>query len=249
MAGSCSSAPAPCRASEVVTRGASLEVARAGGTYGADQQSPLLRRHRRGRRRAAARAGRRARRQRPAPPARRARRHHRGAAGPRPPGHGPRHAARPGPAGADPGRSAFRCASSLPARTSVVPRLAELRALAQDPRAELLVAGRGSARTLAWLERRTACRIRFLAEERGLRTAPPGQRPARTTLGRLLDLRGPDALAAIVAELADGAVLDSRVLLADRFGRDEGGWPSPEDRFASRPPAARTRSPTRGCGR
>lgn len=115
----------------------------------------------------------------------------------------------------------------------VVPRLAELRALAQDPRAELLVAGRGSARTLAWLERRTACRIRFLAEERGLRTAPPGQRPARTTLGRLLDLRGPGSLAAIVAELADGAVLDSRVLLADHFGRDEGGWPSPEDRYAS----------------
>lgn len=118
-------------------------------------------------------------------------------------------------------------------QTLVVPRLVELRAIAGDPRAELLVAGRASSRTLAWLERRTACRIRFLAEERGLRTAPSGQRPARTTLGRLLEARGPDALAAIVAELADGAVLDSRVLLADRCGRDEGGWPRPEDRYAS----------------
>ena len=114
-----------------------------------------------------------------------------------------------------------------------IPRLDELGALAVDPAAELLVAGRSSARTLVWLERRPACRIRFLAEERGLRTAPPGQRPARTTLGRLLDARGPASLAALVAELADGAVLDSRVLLADHFGRGEGGWPSPEDRYAS----------------
>ncbi|MET1232406.1 MAG: hypothetical protein ABWY52_06115 [Candidatus Limnocylindrales bacterium] len=115
----------------------------------------------------------------------------------------------------------------------VVPRLGELRALAADPGAELLVFGRAPSRSLAWLERRTACRIRFLSEERGLRTAPAAQRPARATLGRLIDVRGPEALAAIVAELADGAVLDSRVLLADRFGRDQDGWPRPEDRYAS----------------
>jgi CTP:molybdopterin cytidylyltransferase MocA len=114
-----------------------------------------------------------------------------------------------------------------------VPRLVELRALAANPRAELLVFGRSSAHSLAWLERRTACRIRFLAEERGLRTAPLEQRPARATLGRLLAVRGPAALASIVAELADGAILDSRVLLADRIGRDEGAWPCPEDRYAS----------------
>ncbi|MFI5291910.1 MAG: hypothetical protein ACHQ02_03500 [Candidatus Limnocylindrales bacterium] len=114
-----------------------------------------------------------------------------------------------------------------------VPRLAELRAVAADSGAELLVFGRSSARSLAWLERGTACRVRFLAEERGLRTAPIGQRASRSTLGRLLELRGPDALATIVAELADGAILDTRVLMADRFGRDEAGWPSPEDRFSS----------------
>lgn len=115
----------------------------------------------------------------------------------------------------------------------VVPRLAELRALAADPQRELLVFGRSSAATLAWLERHVACRVRFLAEERGLRTAIPGQRPPRATLGRLLDERGPSALAGIVAELADGAVLDSRVLMADRLGADERAWPPPEDRFAS----------------
>ena len=114
-----------------------------------------------------------------------------------------------------------------------VPRLAEIRAVAADRLAELLVFGRMSSRQLAWLERHTACRIRFLSEERGLRTAPPGQRPTRSTLGRLLAERGPGALATIVAELADGAVLDSRVLMADHFGRDERGWPRSEDRYAS----------------
>ena len=39
------------------------------------------------------------------------------------------------------------------------------------PGAELLVAGRTSAATLAWLERRTASRTRALVEERGLRTS------------------------------------------------------------------------------
>src|SRR3990170_3463180 len=118
-------------------------------------------------------------------------------------------------------------------RGLAVPRLEELRALATDPRRELLVFGRASSRTLAWLERHVACRVRFLAEERGLRTAAPGQRPPRATLGRLLADRGPAALADVVAELADGAVLDSRVLLADRLGADEHRWPAAEDRFAS----------------
>jgi len=142
-----------------------------------------------------------------------------------------------------------------------IPALDALRALAADPRRELLVAGRSGSRTLRWLETHVRCRVRFLAEERGLRASselaigdrqgtslglgapqdrgaswerratPP--RPPRSTLGRLLHERGPDALGAIVAELADGAILDSRVLLADRLGADEDAWPSAEDRFAS----------------
>ncbi|HET7676328.1 MAG TPA: hypothetical protein VFK38_00585 [Candidatus Limnocylindrales bacterium] len=128
-----------------------------------------------------------------------------------------------------------------------VPRADELRALAADPRRELLLFGRSSAATLRWLERNVRCRVRFLAEERGLRASSPlaiGGRPAETTLprarppraslGRLLDARGgPAALGAAVAELADGAIIDSRVLLADRLGADESAWPPPEDRFGS----------------
>jgi len=129
-----------------------------------------------------------------------------------------------------------------------IPRRDELRAVAADPRRELLVAGRSGSRTLVWLERHARSRVRFLSEERGLRAssdlaiepAPgsaPGHaatpRPPRSTLGRLLAQRGPDALAAIVAELSDGAILDTRVLLADRLGTDEDAWPTAEDRFAS----------------
>jgi len=40
-------------------------------------------------------------------------------------------------------------------------------------------------------------------------------------------------LGAILGELADGAIVDTRVLLADRLGADEAGWPAAEDRFAA----------------
>jgi hypothetical protein len=123
-----------------------------------------------------------------------------------------------------------------------VPRADDLRRVAADPHGELLVAGRAGSETLRWLERSTRCRVRFLAEERGLRSGAmtprvpgngrPGRAP-RSVLGRLLDLRGPDALGATVAELADGALIDARVLLADRLGPDERGWPRREDRFAA----------------
>jgi len=108
-----------------------------------------------------------------------------------------------------------------------------LRAASRDPAAELLVAGRTSASTLRWLERSTASRTRAVVEERGMRTAPSGQRPARSVLGRALDHAGPGALGTFLAELADGALVDSRVLLAHRLGAAESGWPPAEDRFAS----------------
>jgi hypothetical protein len=129
-----------------------------------------------------------------------------------------------------------------------IPRLAELRALAADPYAELLVFGRSGSATLRWLERNVRCRVRFLAEERGLRASSPlaigaapatsnegprSHRPPRATLGRLLEVGGPSTLGAVVAELGDGAIIDSRVLLADRLGADEGAWPPPSERYAS----------------
>lgn len=127
--------------------------------------------------------------------------------------------------------------------TALRERMIALRDLAADRRAELLVAGRTSAGTVRWLERATAGRVRALIEERGMRAAAPpamaadhagpGARPPRSVLGLLLDDRGPDALGAVVAQLSDGAVIDTRVLLAHRLGPDERRWPVPEDRFAS----------------
>ncbi len=129
-----------------------------------------------------------------------------------------------------------------------VPRYDQLRAVARDPRKELLVFGRSGSRTLAWLERNVRCRVRFLAEERGMRASSPlaigdssvaarspaaaPRRPA-ATLSLLLAQRGPEALSQLVAELADAALIDSRVLLAARLGTDESSWPAPVDRFAS----------------
>jgi hypothetical protein len=123
-------------------------------------------------------------------------------------------------------------------------RLSTVAAVLGDRRAEVLVAGRTSATSLRWLERRTAARIRAFVEERGLRasspvalgdagTATPAIRPPRSLLGTLLDANGPRALGTTLAGLADAALVDSRVLLAHRLGADERRWPSAEDRFAS----------------
>jgi hypothetical protein len=125
-----------------------------------------------------------------------------------------------------------------------IPRLDELRALAADPHRELLIFGRSSAATLKWLEKNVRARVRFLAEERGMRASSPlaiggdthkptRLRGPRATLGLLLDERGPARFAEIIKSLGDGAIVDSRVLLAHRLGGDEDGWPSPADRFAS----------------
>jgi hypothetical protein len=112
-------------------------------------------------------------------------------------------------------------------------RMAAIRELSADPGAELLVAGRTSAATIAWLERATASRTRALVEERGLRTRRAGQRPPASVLGALLERDGPASFGTHLARLADGAIVDTRVLLAHRLGADEADWPAPEDRYAS----------------
>lgn len=132
-----------------------------------------------------------------------------------------------------------------------------IRAVATDHRAELVVTGRVSSGTLAWLERGARARVRAIVEERGLRAASrlaqaggmAGQsaaatgpslatviaprRPPMSVLGSLLDREGPGALGDVLARLGDAAVVDTRVLLAHRLGANEASWPPPEDRFAS----------------
>ncbi len=129
-------------------------------------------------------------------------------------------------------------------------RIAAVMSVAADSRAEIVVAGRVSSAGLVHLERATACRVRALVEERGLRasdpraqgeaptSAPTGprarvSRPPVSILGMLLDRDGPDALGPTLARLGDAAIVDTRVLLAHRLGADERSWPSLEDRLAS----------------
>jgi hypothetical protein len=133
----------------------------------------------------------------------------------------------------------------LPAAAAASPlpsRLVAVQAVLADRRAELMVAGRTSAGTLALLERRAACRVRALVEERGLRAATSlamshrpvrDDRPPASALGLLLDLAGPEALGRLLTRLGEAAVVDTRVLLAHRLGPDEHRWPKAEDRFAS----------------
>jgi hypothetical protein len=129
--------------------------------------------------------------------------------------------------------TARRAAPGNPLLERAVHATTRIAESAADPRAELIVAGRTSAATLTWLERHTASRTRALIEERGMRTARPGQRPTRSTLGLLLDRDGPGTLGQTLAQLGDAAIVDTRVLLAHRLGPDEASWPPAEDRFAS----------------
>jgi hypothetical protein len=129
--------------------------------------------------------------------------------------------------------------------TDVAPvrdRLAAVAAVAADRRRELLLAGRVSSATLAWLETGVAARVRALVEERGLRAASalaqagnrgPHQRAPASVLGLLLDRDGPGSLGGNLERLGDAAIVDTRVLLAHRFGADERAWPAAEDRFGS----------------
>jgi len=125
--------------------------------------------------------------------------------------------------------------------TRVDAALDALAVVAADLASELVVAGRTSSAALAWLERNTAARVRAIVEERGLRASEGAaararatpSRPPRSILGAVLDTTGPASFGETLARLGDGALVDSRVLLAHRLGADEGGWPGPEDRYAS----------------
>jgi hypothetical protein len=144
-------------------------------------------------------------------------------------------------AGAVPGRGHSLAGGWAGGRPIVGERLAALSDVLRNRRAELLVSGRVSNATLHFLQRGVECRIRALVEERGLRAASPlaqagatvEQRPPRSVLGALLDRDGPESLARHVAALADAAVIDTRVLIAHRFGALEPAWPEAEDRFES----------------
>ena len=109
------------------------------------------------------------------------------------------------------------------------PRIDALMRIITTPERELVVAGRVGAPVWSYLETQTACRVRMLAEERGMQAAGRDvSGEARSALGFLYAAIGPEAFFARMAELGDGLLLDSRVIFAHL------GWrPGPAERFAS----------------
>ncbi|MSQ37624.1 MAG: hypothetical protein EXR61_04850 [Chloroflexi bacterium] len=108
-------------------------------------------------------------------------------------------------------------------------RIDALMRLVTTPEQELLVAGRVGAPVWTYLESQTACRVRMLAEERGMAAAGRDvSGTARTSLGFLYERTGPTAFFSLLAELGDGMLFDSRVLFAHL------GWhPGAADRLSS----------------
>jgi hypothetical protein len=98
-----------------------------------------------------------------------------------------------------------------------------------DRDAEVIVAGRVSSSTWAYLEQETACRVRIFAEERGMRASGrQAEGRARSVLGFMLEAVGLERFFAALAEMSQAVFLDSRVLLAHKRI-----WPSSADRFYS----------------
>jgi hypothetical protein len=98
-----------------------------------------------------------------------------------------------------------------------------------DVRRQLLVAGRVGSHAWSYLERETACRVRLFAEERGMEAEGRAEAgTARSLLGFYLESVGLKRFFETLPELCDGAVIDTRVLLA--HNRIQA---SREDRFLS----------------
>jgi len=108
-------------------------------------------------------------------------------------------------------------------------RIDALMRLVTTPERELIVAGRVGAPVWSYLESQTACRVRMLAEERGMQAAGRDvSGEARTALGFLYRETGPVKFFEQLGELGDGMLFDTRVLFAHL------GWtPSGSDRFSS----------------
>lgn len=115
-----------------------------------------------------------------------------------------------------------------------VPHLAQMGEVIRDRGAELVVAGRVPAGTWQELETETACRVRCLVEERGMRSARTAARPPRSILAALMARSSPSELVDELALLGDAVILDTRVLMASVAGSsDASAWPPEEERFAS----------------
>ena len=122
-----------------------------------------------------------------------------------------------------------RLASVVAEAAGAAPGLERALAALADPEARLFVAGRVSASTWQVLERAVMRYTRLVSEERGMRASGRLARgEVRSLVGVLVEQLGPAGFFALLADIGDVALLDTRVLFA-HLRRD----PSTADRFAS----------------
>jgi hypothetical protein len=111
-----------------------------------------------------------------------------------------------------------------------LPDLPAIEALLTDPYRTLIIAGRVNVSILAAVERQVSFNKRLFIEERGMRASGRQARgEVRTLLAVLLREVGPERFFAMLADLGDGLIFDTRPLFAhiapdlsaaDRFASD-----------------------------
>ncbi len=110
-----------------------------------------------------------------------------------------------------------------------LPALPAIEALLTDPYRTLIIAGRVNVTILASVERQVSFNKRLYIEERGMRASGRQARgEVRTLLAVLLQEVGPERFFALLADMGDGIIFDTRPLFA-QFAPDL----SAADRFAS----------------
>jgi len=102
-----------------------------------------------------------------------------------------------------------------------VPHLERLGEVIRDRTAELVVAGRVPGATWQELGTETACRVRGIVEERGMRSARAPEDPPRSILAALVARSSPAELIGELERLGDAVVIDSRVLMASLAGSSD----------------------------
>jgi len=108
-------------------------------------------------------------------------------------------------------------------------RIEQIKSVLGNRGATALIAGRVSASLALSLERATRCQWRIFSEELGMRASGRGVRgQVHSLLGGYLDCLGAPEFFTALAQLADAAILDTRVLFAHRRLN-----PSASDRFNS----------------
>lgn len=111
-------------------------------------------------------------------------------------------------------------------------RYAALKELLIDPTGELIIFGRVGSNLFQYLDAHSRCRLRLFSEERGMKALGRDERgEVRSLMGRLVEELGYKEFFNFLAQLARGAVLDTRVLFehfhwrlsaAERFASDLG---------------------------